>query len=149
MIWGTFYWHGSVELVFIKAKQTTMRHLDTLTDQIHPQCCIFTLTMRDTSWTIMQLYIVPEVFKNWFAEHQSDFQHLPCPPHRPYLRPIENMWDMAERRIRQHSPLPSNLQNLKSCIANAWYSLDINALVKHETRYQTESRQLSVQKVVQ
>ncbi|GFX19427.1 hypothetical protein TNCV_472791 [Trichonephila clavipes] len=78
MIWGTFYWHGSVELVFIEAKQTTKRHLDTLTDQIHPQCCIFTLTMRDTSWTIMQLHIVPEVFKNWFAEHQSDFNTFPA-----------------------------------------------------------------------
>ncbi|GFV28406.1 uncharacterized protein TNCV_5071741 [Trichonephila clavipes] len=31
--------------------------------------------------------------QNWFAEHQYDFQHIPLPPHNPYLNPIENAWD--------------------------------------------------------
>ena len=44
--------------------------------------------------------------------------------------PIKNVWDIVERRIRKHSPLPSNLQDIKSCIANAWYSLDVNAIQK-------------------
>ena len=63
--------------------------------------------------------------QNWFAEHQPDFQHLSWPTHIPDLNPIENVWGTVERRIRQFSPLPSNLQDLKNCIANAWYSLDV------------------------
>ncbi|GFS72874.1 hypothetical protein TNCV_1392811 [Trichonephila clavipes] len=39
---------------------------------------------------------------------------------------------MVERCIRQYSPFPSNLQDLNSCITNSWYSLDVNALMKHE-----------------
>ena len=37
---------------------------------------------------------------------------------------------MVERRILQHYPLPLNLQDLKRCIANACYSLDVNELHK-------------------
>ncbi|GFT74042.1 hypothetical protein TNCV_3707771 [Trichonephila clavipes] len=33
--------------------------------------------------------------------------------------------------IQQHSPLPSNLQDLKCCITIAWYSLEVNAFQKH------------------
>ena len=79
---------------------------------------------------IMHLYIEEEVFKtdslsisltsNTFLGHRIV----------RILTPIENLWDMVERRIGQHSHLPPILQNLKSCIANAWYSLDVNALQK-------------------
>ena len=68
--------------------------------------------------------------QNRFAKHQCDFQHLSWSPHSPDLNPIENVWNMVKRCIRQHSPLPCNLQDLKSCIANVCYSLDVNALQK-------------------
>ncbi|GFT51910.1 uncharacterized protein TNCV_1226291 [Trichonephila clavipes] len=65
------------------------------------------------------------------AELQSDFQHLPWKQHSLDLNALENVWDVVKRRYRQNSPLPSNLQDLKSCIVNAWYSLEVNALQKH------------------
>ncbi|GFW34015.1 hypothetical protein TNCV_286991 [Trichonephila clavipes] len=46
---------------FLEGKQTDMRYLGTLVDQVHPT--IITLMPIDTSWTIMQLYKVPDVFK--------------------------------------------------------------------------------------
>ncbi|GFW57611.1 hypothetical protein TNCV_2925301 [Trichonephila clavipes] len=67
--------------------------------------------------------------QNWLVEHQSDFQHLPWSPPSPNLNLIENVWDTGKTHIRQHSSLPTNLQDLKSCIANAWYSSE--ALHKH------------------
>ncbi|GFU31230.1 hypothetical protein TNCV_1742241 [Trichonephila clavipes] len=79
----------------------------------------------------MQITHRARSIQNCFTEHQSDFQYFLWPPHSPDLNPIENVRDMVERLILQHSPLPSNLQDLKSCIANAWYSLDVNALQKH------------------
>ncbi|GFV66673.1 hypothetical protein TNCV_2594941 [Trichonephila clavipes] len=33
--------------------------------------------------------------------------------HSPDLDRIENVWDMMERRVRQHSPFPSNLRPKK------------------------------------
>ncbi|GFU69156.1 hypothetical protein TNCV_1516901 [Trichonephila clavipes] len=63
---------------------------------------------------------------HWFAEYQP-----PCPSHTPDLNAIENVLYIIGRHIREHSSLASNLQDLKSCIANAWYSLEITALQKH------------------
>ncbi|GFX70474.1 hypothetical protein TNCV_4474081 [Trichonephila clavipes] len=69
--------------------------------------------------------------QNWFVEPQPDFQHFPWPQHSPDFKPIENAWDLAERSIRQYSPLPSSLKNLKSCTANEWHFLEANAFQKH------------------
>ena len=108
-----------------------MRYLDILANRVHPAMLHFYPNddgyFMDDNAPMHRARIV----QNWFAEHQSDFQHLSWPQHSPNLNPIENVWDMVERCIRKHSLLPSNLQDLKSCIANAWYSLDVNALQKH------------------
>ena len=126
-----FCWYGSGPLVLLEGKQTAMKYLDILADQVHPAMLHFYSEgdeyFMDDNATIHRARIV----RDWFNEHQSDFQQLPWPPQSPELYPIENVWDMLERRIRQQSPLPSNLQDLKVCVANAWYSLDINALQKH------------------
>ncbi|GFU22896.1 hypothetical protein TNCV_2659341 [Trichonephila clavipes] len=78
--------------------------------------------VTDTSWTIM-----PEVIKIGSLRISLTFNSY---PHSLDLKPIENVWDIVERRIQQYSPLPSNLQDKKSCIVNAWYSLDVTALQK-------------------
>ncbi|GFS76832.1 hypothetical protein TNCV_3453981 [Trichonephila clavipes] len=64
--------------------------------------------------------------QNGFADHQFDFQYLPWPLNSLDFNPIEKTWDMVERRL-----LPSNLQELEICTANAWYSLDVNELQSH------------------
>ncbi|GFU16927.1 transposable element Tcb2 transposase [Trichonephila clavipes] len=131
MIWDMFYWHGKCALEFLKGKQAVMRELNMLVDQVHPAMLHFYLDgnryFMDDSATTHPAQSV----QNWFAEHRSDFQHLPLPQHSPNLNPIENVWDMVEKCIQQHSPLQSNSQDLKACIANEWYSLDVNALHKH------------------
>ena len=58
-----FCWHGSGALVFLEGKQTAMRYLDIMQIKYTLQCCIFILMATNTSWTIMHLYIEPEVFK--------------------------------------------------------------------------------------
>ncbi|GFW93912.1 hypothetical protein TNCV_4221901 [Trichonephila clavipes] len=66
--------------------------------------------------------------RNCFTEHQSDFQHLPWSLHSPDLKSVENVWDVVERHIQQNTLLSSDFQVLKCRIANASYSLDVNAL---------------------
>ncbi|GFT27866.1 uncharacterized protein TNCV_10741 [Trichonephila clavipes] len=80
------------------------------------------------------------VLQNWLVEHQSDFQHIHWSPHNPYLNHVENVWGQAERYPRQHSSLSLNLHDLKDCIVNLWYSLDVNALLKHADSMQKRIR---------
>ena len=107
-----FYWYGSDPLVLLEGKQTAMQYLDILADQVHPAMLQFYEGdgyFMDDNATIHRARIV----RDWFNEHQSDFQQLSWTPQSPDLNPIENVWDMLERRIRQQSPLPSNIQDLK------------------------------------
>ncbi|GFU16805.1 hypothetical protein TNCV_923081 [Trichonephila clavipes] len=53
-IWSMFCWHES-------DTKTAMRYLDILADQV--QCCLFTLMATNTSWMIIEIYILPKVFK--------------------------------------------------------------------------------------
>ena len=112
MVWGMFCWYGSGPLVLLEGKQTAMQYLDILADQVHPAMLQFYEGdgyFMDDNATIHRARIV----RDWFNEHQSDFQQLSWTPQSPDLNPIENVWDMLERRIRQQSPLPSNIQDLK------------------------------------
>ena len=96
-----------------------MRYLDILADQVHLAMSPFYSDddgyFMDDNAPIHRARSI----QNWFAEHQCYFQHLSWPSHSSDRNPIKNVWDMAERRIRHHSLLPSNLQHLKSCITNA------------------------------
>ena len=88
MIWDMFRWHGSCALVFLESKQIAMRYLDILADQVHPAMLHF---YPDGDRYFVEnnapMNRVRNV-QNWFAEHQSDFQHLSWPPHSPNLNPI-------------------------------------------------------------
>ena len=109
-----------------------MRYLDILADQVHLAMSPFYSDddgyFMDDNAPIHRARSV----QNWFAEHQSNFQHLSWPLHSPDL-----MWSPSKMygicwKDASDSTLLLYLiyKNLKSCIANAWYSLDVNALQK-------------------
>ena len=91
MIWGMFCWHGNGVLVFFEGKQTAMRYLDILADQVHSAMLHFYPDgdgyFVDDNEPIHRARIV----QNWFGEHQSDFKHFSWPPHSSDLNPIENV----------------------------------------------------------
>ncbi|GFX98056.1 transposable element Tcb2 transposase [Trichonephila clavipes] len=95
MIWGMF-WHKSGALMFLEGKQTAMRYLDILADQVHPAMLHFYPVgdgyFIDDNATIHR----PRSIHNWIPEDLFDLQYLPSPPHSPYLNPIENMWDIMK-----------------------------------------------------
>ncbi|GFW35611.1 uncharacterized protein TNCV_2462511 [Trichonephila clavipes] len=114
MIWGLFCCHGIDTLVLLEGIQTAMAYLDIQADQAHLAMLYFYLEVdvyfMDDNAAIHRTRSV----QNWFTELQSEFKHLSRPPHSPDFNPIENVSDMVKRHNRHHSPLTSNLQDLKS-----------------------------------
>ncbi|GFT74043.1 transposable element Tcb2 transposase [Trichonephila clavipes] len=91
MIKGMLCWDGSGVLVIFEGKQTAMRYLDMLVDQMHPEMLHFHPDgdgyFMENNATIHHDSSV----RNWFPEHQSDFQHLLWKPHSSNLNLIENV----------------------------------------------------------
>ncbi|GFU59210.1 DDE_3 domain-containing protein [Trichonephila clavipes] len=108
---GHVLYHGSDALIFLESKQTAIRYLDILADQEQPSRLHFYPDddghFMDGNATIHRARSV----QNWLAEHQSDLRKIPLTPHSQDINPVENVWDIAEKHIQQHSPLPSHLQD--------------------------------------
>ncbi|GFW67086.1 hypothetical protein TNCV_4031051 [Trichonephila clavipes] len=71
-VWGMFCWNGSSALGFLEGKQTTMRYLDTFSNQMYSEMLHF---YPDGDGYFMDdnatKYRAKGV-QNWFAEHQYD-----------------------------------------------------------------------------
>ncbi|GFX75729.1 uncharacterized protein TNCV_2237021 [Trichonephila clavipes] len=89
--------HRSGDLVFLDSKQTVMRYLDVLADQVHFTMLNFypdDLKGNYTSWQMC-------------SADQSDLQQILWTPQGPDLNLMENVWGAVERHIREHSFLSS------------------------------------------
>ncbi len=50
---------------------------------------------------------------------------------------IEHVWDALDRRIRQHVPVPANIQQLRTAIEEEWTNISqatINNLINYMRR---------------
>jgi transposase len=59
---------------------------------------------------------------------------FPHPPSSPDLSPIEPLWKTLKTLIRSRSHIPSNIEELKAVVCEAWEQItehDINCHVKH------------------
>ncbi len=48
---------------------------------------------------------------------------LAWPAYSPDMSPIEHVWDALDRRIRQHVPVPANIQQLHTAIEEEWTNI--------------------------
>ena len=48
---------------------------------------------------------------------------LAWPAYSPDMSPIEHVWDVLDRRIRQRAPLPTNIQQLRTAIEEEWTNI--------------------------
>ena len=70
------------------------------------------------------------IVKSWFSEHDTSFQHLIWPPQSPDLNPIENLWDVLERDLRAHTPLPTSIKDVGDLLMKLWPKIKIDTLKK-------------------
>lgn len=48
---------------------------------------------------------------------------LAWPAYSPDMSPIEHVWDVLDRRIRQRVPVPTNIQQLRTAIEEEWTNI--------------------------
>ncbi|KAL0177178.1 hypothetical protein M9458_026072 [Cirrhinus mrigala] len=67
-------------------------------------------------------------------------EHIPVlawPAYSPDMSPIEHVWDALDQRIRQHVPVPANIQQLGTAIEEEWTNIPqatINNLINSMQR---------------
>ncbi len=61
-----------------------------------------------------------QIISDWFPEHDNEFTLLKWPPQSPDLNPIEDLWDVVERKILILDVQPTNLQQLRYAIMSIW-----------------------------
>ena len=60
--------------------------------------------------------------------HEVNIRTLNWPPRSPDLNPIEHLWDIIGRALRQHQPPPANLQDIQIMVTDIWQGLDQNQI---------------------
>ena len=75
---------------------------------------------------------------------QNRITVLPHPPMSPDLNPIEHIWDLMGRRIRDLERPPTNLHDLSELLVRIWNEIpqrEIQACINMEERLQQIIRQ--------
>lgn len=49
-----------------------------------------------------------KIVKDCFQDHKPSFTHMNWQPQKPYRNPIENMWAVLQRDLRNSSTIPSS-----------------------------------------
>lgn len=126
MVWGCFTKYGLGPLVRLEGRVKAKDYIVVLNENLIPY--IDTLEHKDS--VIFQEDNAPihkaNVVKNW--KEENNLISLPWPAQSPDMNPIEHLWDVLERKIRAHIPLPKNKEELWQIIQEEWYSIDIQTL---------------------
>lgn len=126
MVWGCFTKYGLGPLVRLEGRVKAKDYIVVLNENLIPY--IDTLEHKDS--VIFQEDNAPihkaNVVKNW--KEEINLISLPWPAQSPDMNPIEHLWDVLERKIWAHIPLPKNKEELWQIIQEEWYSIDIQTL---------------------
>jgi transposase len=122
MIWGCFTKDKLGPLVRLEGRITANIYIEMLKDYLLP----FINGLEDKNDYTFQEDNAPihtaKVAKKW--KNDNNIKSLPWPAQSPDLNPIENLWDELERRVRKHSPLPKNPNNLWEILQEEWLNLN-------------------------
>jgi len=128
MVWGCFCKDKVGPLVFIEGTITGERYLQLLNNYLLP----FLHELGNEDEYIFQDDNAPvhtaRIVKDWKEENLDNW--LPWPAQSPDLNPIENLWDILERKVRMHNPLPKNKRELMTILEDEWHKLEPEKLTK-------------------
>jgi hypothetical protein len=121
MHWGCFSWHGKGPIVPLYSSVTGIAYVGTLRKHAVPT---FRRLFPGGDGWFQHDNATPHksnVAKTFLTE--SGMRVLDWPAQSPDLNPIENLWAIVKRRIRQQKKPPRNLFELKRCVKAAWRAI--------------------------
>jgi len=118
MVWGCFHKNGLGPLVRLDGRVNSRDYINLLQDKLLP----YLNTLEDKENFIFQEDNAPihtsRLSNEWKA--RNNLTSLHWPPQSPDLNPIEHLWDVLERKIRAHNPLPKNKEELWQILQEEW-----------------------------
>lgn len=133
MVWGAIAYGSRSQLVFIQATMNAQRYID---EVIEPHIIPYLQQLEDPLF--QQDNATPHVARisiNRFEE--ANVNILPWPPKSPDLSPIEHVWDIMGRKIRNLANPPQTLIALRHELQVAWDTIpqeDIDHLIESMPR---------------
>ena len=122
MVWGCFVNGRLGPLIEVDGRITGSKYREILEENLIP----FLDSLDDELTYFFQddnapAHTAKDTIK-WKDEHSVSY--IEWPAQSPDLNPIEHLWDVLERKIRERSPLPSNKKELIVALKEEWVKID-------------------------
>ena len=115
MVWGGITDGHSTRLHFIDGKLNSARYRDEI---LRPIAVPF---VRLHNVTFQQDNARPHVARICTEFLQAEqVPVLPWPAYSPDMSPIEHLWDVMDRHVRQRVPIPGNVRELRTALGEEW-----------------------------
>ncbi|GBN39680.1 Transposable element Tc1 transposase [Araneus ventricosus] len=137
---GTFSWAALLPVVVVQQTMKAENYLNIITDQLHPYMAL----VFPNGNGIFQQDNAPchkvRIVLEWFEEHTDEFHLMFWPPNSPDLNPMERIWDVMERQLRDQTPPCPNISILRHRCLDIWCNL---SPVKYQKLVASMSRRVA------
>jgi hypothetical protein len=119
MFWGCFSKMGMGPLVAITGSMGAESYLKLLKDHFYPayEDGIEDLVFMQDNAPCHKARQVMQFFED------KGIDTLPWPPQSPDMNPIENLWALMKRKLKDYKTLPANRDELIARFTDIWYNL--------------------------
>ena len=118
MVWAGISYDHRTPLVFIDGPLTAQRYVDVI---LRPVVVPF---VRQHNVTFQQDNARTHVARLSMAFlQQNNVNVMHWPPYSPDLSPIEHLWDVLDRRVRNSPQPPTTLQTIRLALMQEWNAI--------------------------
>ena len=132
IVWAGIYYGHRTSLVFIDGSLTAQRYVDVVLRPVvvpYVRQHIVTFQQDNARAHVARLSMA------FLQRNNVDVMHWP--PYSPDLYPIEHLWDVLDRRVRNRPQPPTTRQALRLALIQKWNAIpqtEINRLILSMTR---------------
>lgn len=121
MFWGGICYEARTELVVVRgASMNARRYVENiLQDHVVPFAPLIGeefLFMQDNARPHVGIMVLDYL-------HEVGIRRMDWPPKSADMNPIEHVWDLLKKRVRQRIPTPENLQQLEQVVLEEWENI--------------------------
>ena len=126
MVWGCFAAHGVGHLYLIDGIMRKEQYLSILDNEMFPSAMVLFSDLDYVYQEDNDPKHTAKVVKEWYREHGID--RMDWPAQSPDLNPIENLWSILDRRLKDR--VPNTKAELFEELKQGWNMLDTDLLTR-------------------